>query len=231
MFTRLFLVSFCLLAGSMLTPKAKAQPQTESRNVALLIWDRVELLDFAGPGEVFAAAGYDGEFNVYTVGSTDAPILSQGFVTVTPAYGFADSPKPDIIVVPGGGTSNIRKNPAWMAWLKEVSQDAEVVMSVCTGAFVLLDAGLLDDREATTWHGQIKNFREQATRTIVHENMRFVDNGTVVTTAGVSAGIDGALHIVARLLGDKAARSTARYMEYDKWVPSDGLIVVDKAQY
>lgn len=223
--TCFFLCACFMLAGSFISPLARAQSQPEPRNVAILIWDNVELLDFAGPGEVFAAAGYNGEFNVYTVGPTDAPILSQRFVTVTPEYGFAESPKPDIIVVPGGGTSSILENPAMMAWLKEAAHEAEIVMSVCTGAFVLLEAGLLEGREATTWHGRVEEFREAAPRTVVHENTRFVDNGAIVTTAGVSAGIDGALHIVARLLGDEWAQATARYMEYDKWVPNDGLVV------
>jgi transcriptional regulator GlxA family with amidase domain len=218
------------LAAGLMMPPARAQTRTETRNVAILIWDRVELLDFAGPGEVFAAAGGDGVFNVYTVGPTRASIVSQGFVTVTPEYGFGDSPKPDIIVVPGGGTSSIRDNPEMMAWFKDVAQGAEVVMSVCTGAFVLLDAGLLDGREATTWHGRIEDLREAAPKTVVHADTRFVDNGVVITTAGISAGIDGALHVVSRLLGEAEARSTARYMEYDKWVPEDGLVLTAGTQ-
>ena len=196
--------------------------RSEIRNVAIIIHDGVELLDFAGPGEVFAAAG---AFNVYTVSETTAPITSQGFVKVTPQYSVTNSPKPDILVVPGGGGRALLGSQPLMAWIKESAEDAEVIMSVCTGAFALAQAGLLDGLEATTHHGGIEALRESASKTKVHENVRFVDNGKIVTTAGVSAGIDGALHIVSRLLGEEAAHGTARYMEYDKWEPGAGLVV------
>lgn len=185
----------------------------ERRRVAILVFDGVELLDFAGPGEVFAAAGH-GAFEVFTVGETRAPIVSQGFVQVTPEHGIADSPVPDVLVIPGGGVSSVLERPALMSWIKSVASKATVVMSVCNGAFVLADAGLLDGLEATTHHGSIAGLRRAAPRTVVHDDRRFVDNGKVVTAAGVSAGIDAALHVVARLLTPAVAEQTARYMEY-----------------
>ena len=110
-------------------------------------------------------------------------------------------------------------------WIRAAADDLEVALSVCTGAFLLAKAGLLDGLKATTWHGAIDNFREFAPHTTVLENTRWVDNGKMVTTAGVSAGIDGALHVVARLKGEEVAARTARYMEYDKWVPEQGTVV------
>jgi len=192
------------------------------RNVAVLLYEGVELLDFGGPGEVFAAT--EG-FNVYTVAATADPIVSQGFVRITPEYTLDDSPRPDILILPGGATGGPLRNEKVIEWIRAVADDLEVALSVCTGAYLLAKAGLLDGLKATTWHGAIDNFREFAPHTMVLENTRWVDNGKVVTTAGVSAGIDGALHVVARLKGEKVAASTARYMEYDKWVPEQGTVV------
>jgi transcriptional regulator GlxA family with amidase domain len=206
-------------------PEAAAGPK---RNVAVVVYDGMEILDFAGPSEVFKANS--DAFNVYTVGESAKPILSQGFITITPQYTVADSPRPDVVVVPGGNSGTVRRSEALMKWIKSAAGGADTVMSVCTGAFVLADAGLLDGLEATTWYGAVDNLRKVATKTTVRDHVRFVDNGKVITTAGVSAGIDGALHVVAKLLGPDAATATAAYMEYDKWHPEDGRVVEGAAQ-
>jgi transcriptional regulator GlxA family with amidase domain len=109
-------------------------------------------------------------------------------------------------------------NPSVIKWIQQTAQRAEVMMSVCTGAFLLGKAGLLDGREATTHWKSLEALKESAPKTTVRENRRFVDNGQVVTAAGVSAGIDASLHVVDKLLGREVAEKTARYMEY-KWVP------------
>ncbi len=193
----------------------RRSPSPESaaarRTVAILVYEGVELLDFAGPGEVFAAAG---RFDVFTVGPTLAPVTSQGFVEVQPRYSVASAPRPDILIVPGGAAGNVISNEAVMSWIKATAGRAEQVLSVCNGAMVLAHAGLLDGLEATTHHGSLAALRQHAPRTTVHDDRRFVDNGKVVTAAGVSAGIDMSLHVVAKLLGAGAASSTARYMEY-----------------
>lgn len=199
-----------------------ARPHT--RNVAIAIWNGAEILDWAGPAEVFAAAGNiarkgdDRAFNVYTVSKTKDPIVSQGFVDVIADYTIADAPKPDIVVFPGGGGKSVLDDPEFFAWASRVAGDAEVAISVCTGAFILARAGLLDGKPATTWYGALDRFESDYPKTHVQRGMRFVDNGAVVTTAGVSAGIDGALHVVARLLGRQVADQTAQYMEY-RWTP------------
>jgi transcriptional regulator GlxA family with amidase domain len=215
--------SLSLAALLCVTPSPKAVAQqgdagTRKKNVAILVYNNVELLDFAGPGEVFRAAG-DGEaFNVFTVAATADPILSFGFVTVTPQYSIENSPEPDILVVPGGNSNVPLKDPKLMAWIDRVTQHTEIAFSVCSGAFVLARLGLLEGRSATTHWASVARLRSSYPGTIVLENRRFVDEDSVVTTAGVSAGIDGALHIVDRLLGRTAAEKTARYMEYE-WRP------------
>lgn len=196
----------------------------EQRNVAIVVHNGVELLDFAGPGEVFqAASGYAGTrehpaFNVYTVAPNDKPIVSQGFVTIQPEYTVSDCPQPDIIVIPGGGTGALLNSEAFMQWARDVAPECEFILSVCTGAVVLGDLGLLDGHDSTTHWSAIDRLAARCPKTNVLRDVRFVDSGTVVTSAGVSAGIDGALHVVARLHGYDAARDTARYMEYD-WRP------------
>ena len=199
------------------------------KNVAIFIHDGVEILDFSGPGEVFAAARpTDGAFHVYTVSLSTDPIVSQGFVKILPEYSIDNCPKPDIIVLPGGNTGPVAKNPKVIDWVKTHGPDLDVILSVCTGAFILQKTGLLDGKKATTWHGALSSFKSVATKTEVLENTRWVDNGQVVTTAGVSAGIDGALRIVEKMFGRPVAKATARYMEYDKWDPEDGVIVEKK---
>ncbi|MCB0668287.1 MAG: DJ-1/PfpI family protein [Saprospiraceae bacterium] len=200
--------------------------RSQLKNVAIFIHEGVEVLDFSGPSEVFAATHTDqGAFNVYTVSLTTDPIISQGFIKILPEYALDNAPKPDIIVLPGGNTGAVRDNEKLLKWIQDLAPDLDIALSVCTGAFILQRAGLLDGLKATTWHGAIENFRQTATNTEVLENIRWVDNGKIITTAGVSAGIDGALHVVEKLFGPEAAHATARYMEYDKWVPEDGLIV------
>ncbi len=188
------------------------------RRVAICVWDEAELLDFAGPGEVFAAADNGRAFQVYTVADRPGPIVSQGFMRILPEYTIETCPRPDIVVLPGGGAEPLLESARFTSWLSNVTGTAEVVLSVCTGAFLLAGAGLLDGLEATTWYGAVDRLRVAAPRTRVHADRRFVDNGRCITAAGVSAGIDGALHVVHRLLGPEIARDTARYMEYD-WHP------------
>ncbi|MFK7932718.1 MAG: DJ-1/PfpI family protein [Saprospiraceae bacterium] len=190
-------------------------------NVAVYMQDGMEILYFAGPVEVFTYA----RMNVYTVGVTKEPIISQRVVKITPEYSIDDCPTPDIIVFLGGNGTNASKNENVLNWLKKHAPQTDHLFSVCTGAFFLGRAGLLDDLEATTFHTAIESLQEIAPKAKVHSDVRFVDNGKVITTAGISAGIDGSLHLVHQLFGIERAREVARYMEYDKWQPEEGLIV------
>jgi putative intracellular protease/amidase len=219
------LVAAWILTMSGLLPIAPRSDQSKPpehrlRNVAIVIFQGVELLDFAGPGEVFSAAhGKDGAaFKVYTVAQSKDPVSSLGFVTITPQYTLEDCPRPDIVVVPGGQVPS--QNASLREWLRARSSDTELMMSVCNGAVVYAAAGLLRGLEATTHHGSLQEVALLEPEARVYSNRRFVDNGRVLTAAGISAGIDGALHVVERFCGEDVAWQAARYMEYD-WRPDE----------
>ena len=196
---------------------------SNKRNVAVLIFNEVEVLDFAGPFEVFSVTGKRDDtdpFEVYTVAEKAGPVLARNGLSVNPRYVLDECPVPDVLVVPGGfGTRREKHNRALIDWISRNARRARPVFSVCTGALLLAEAGLLDGLSVTTHHGAFGELRDAAPGAIVEESERFVDNGNVVTSAGISAGIDASLHIVARLLGAEQARETARYMEYD-WEPA-----------
>lgn len=200
-------------------PERHLPMHASRKNVAVFIHEGVELLDFAGPTEVFAAADHGRAYRVYTVAPESGPLTSQGVVSIIPEFTIDNCPKPDIIVLPGGNTGIALVNPRVIEWIKQASADeSTILMSVCTGAFLLADAGLLEGKRATTHWGSIDDLRREAPNTTVVNDARIVDNGRIITTAGVSAGIDGALHLVDRLLGREVAQRTARYMEYN-WQP------------
>jgi len=200
-----------------------------SRNVAILIFNEVEVLDFCGPFEVFSVTGRQASvtpFNVYTVAEEEQPILTRNRLSVNPSYTIQDCPEPDILVVPGGlGTRKEMHNPILIDWIRSSSQKAELILSVCTGALLLAKAGLLEGLAATTHHGAIELLREVAPHTTIHANKRIIDNGKIIVSAGISAGIDMSLYVVNKLLGEKQALETARYMEYD-WNPNPEKILL-----
>ena len=201
-------------------PSVQETAATEERNVAIVIYPDVELLDFAGPAEAFASThtGHGHAFRVYTVGRTREPVASLGLVRLTPEYTFDDCPRPDIVVLPGGHVP--LEDESLRNWVIACSRDAELMMSVCNGALVYGRAGLLDGLEATSHKSALQSLALISPTTKVLTNRRFVDNGRVMTCAGISAGIDGALHVVARLYGEETAWATASYMEYD-WRPDE----------
>ncbi len=190
------------------------------RKVAIVVFPGVELLDFAGPGEVFAIARGKGThgFDVYTVARTKEPVSSMGFATITPKYSLDDCPVPDIVVVPGGSVPD--DDLALRAWLQARAKTAELMMSVCNGALVYANAGLLEGLTVTTHHSALQALALFEPTAQVLTNRRFVDNGKVLTAAGIAAGIDGALHVVERYYGPDAAWQAARQMEYD-WRPDE----------
>jgi len=189
-----------------------------TRTLVILIFDEVEVLDFCGPFEVFSVANRFTDppaFKVVTVAEKMGPILTRGGLGVNPHHGLADCPPPDVILIPGGqGTRKEMHNPVLIDWIKAVAAKAELVLSVCTGALLLAKAGLLDGLEATTHHSAIDLLRQIASKTTIHADRRFVDNGRVVCSAGIAAGIDMSLHVVNRLVGRDVAEKTVRQMEY-----------------
>ena len=193
-----------------------------TRNLAILIFEDVEVLDFCGPFEVFSVANRFTDppaFHVFIVAEKPGPVLARGGLSVNPHHRLPDCPRPDLLLVPGGqGTRREIHNPALIDWIKARSQGAELVLSVCTRALLLAKAGLLDGVEATTHHGATDLLREVAPKTIIPAARRFVDNGRVICSAGIAAGIDMSLYVVARLLGGEVADKTAWQMEYP-WQP------------
>lgn len=194
--------------------------------VGVLIHDDVELLDFAGPAEVFAVARKADVqlYDVVTVAKTKDPIVSQGFLTCLPQFDLADCPDLDLLVIPGGSTEVLTQDVEMMAWLRARLESVPRVLTVCTGAFVPAALGMLDGLSATTWHGATARFSAAFPLVSVLDRARFVDSGKFVTTAGVSAGIDGALHCVAVQHGVETARAAARYIEYDAFDPDAGVV-------
>lgn len=190
------------------------------KNVAILIFPEVEVLDFAGPFEVFSVtdelAGH-GTFNVFTVAPSPGSVRARNGLKIVPDFTLENCPAPHVLVVPGGiGTRPLLNQPALLEWVRNRARHAELVMSVCTGALVLAKAGLLDGLTITTHHEQLAQLAEMVPSAKVDSSRRFHDNGKILTAAGIAAGLDCSFHAIGRLLGEAAAERTAAYMEYPR---------------
>ena len=190
------------------------------RKVAIMVFPGVQVIDYSGPYEVFSEAGYE----VYIVSADPNPILTAGFSTIVPTYTFANCPKPDVIVLPGGNVDfKIPSTDPRIAWVHKMSTLTPHILSVCNGAFWLANAGLLDGKQATTFFGLITSLHKNFPKVQIVSEKRFADNGQIVCSAGLSSGIDGALHMVEKIDGLGAAKNLALGMEYD-WHPDNGFV-------
>jgi transcriptional regulator GlxA family with amidase domain len=192
---------------------------TSQRTVAILVFDDVEVLDFAGPYEVFNVAGELGEgspFSVFSVGVTGAPAVGRGGFTVQPTYSIDDAPPSDLLVIPGGaGTRPLLQDERLLTWLRERGAEVEVLVSVCTGALLLGAAGLLERKSATTHHDAFDELAAISPTTHVVRGQRFVrSDERIVTSAGVSAGVDASLYVVQELTGAETRERTVSEMEW-----------------
>lgn len=193
------------------------------RTVAILLFPGVELLDFAGPFEVLSAAcatleSTDRLMEVFTVAESKEPIRCNNPLTVVPDYALDECPHADILLVPGGmGTRTAVDRPELIDWIAKRATDAELTTSVCTGSFLLAKAGLLTGKAVTTHWASIERMRNTFPELDVRADARWVDAGEIVSSSGVSAGIDMALYLLQRLYGADAANATARKIEYDHW--------------
>ena len=195
----------------------------ERKQVGIVLFENIEILDFCGPFEVFSATRLNEErrredpspFEVLLVAEKNGPVLSTGGMKVIPDYTFETCPRLDILVVPGGwGTRKELSNPTMLNWLRKRAGEVETLTSVCTGSMLLGFAGLLDGRHATThWHS-LDWMRESFPSVTVEYDKHVVEDGRILTSAGISAGIDMALKVVERYCGEDIARITARHMEY-----------------
>jgi len=191
---------------------------TKQRSVALLIMDDVEDLDFCGPLSVFSIANrnLDPEpFSVFTVAEKKRLLTTRHGISVTPAYGFDHHPAIDILVVPGGlGARREVHNNVVTSWISRNAASAEHLLTVCTGSLLAGAAGLLNGLQATTHHSAYEKLQEIAPAAIVVRGRRFVDNGTIITAAGVTAGIDAAIYLVGKLVDSACAEKVKTIMEY-----------------
>ncbi len=182
--------------------------------VAFLISDGAVLIDFAGPWEVFQDVSIpgvmDGPFKLYTVAETNKPIVASAGMKIVPDYTFDNAPVPKVIVIPAQN----KANDAAMEWIRKSTKTADLTMSVCTGALVLAQSGLLSGKAATTHHNAYKLMAVHYPDIKVQRGVRFVEDGNLATAGGLSSGIDLALRVVERYFGRQAAENTAFSMEY-----------------
>lgn len=191
--------------------------------VAILAFDEVEALDFAGPYEVFTTASRMAlrdqptspvPFEVLSVALRRAPVHARAGLTLLPDHSFADAPRVDVLIVPGGVVDDAMRCPETLRWIAQTSAGAQLTASVCTGAFVLAASGVLTGGPVTThWEDQA-DLAQAFPALDVQGGVRWVDQGQIVTSGGISAGIDMSLHLVARLSGEALALRTARQMEF-----------------
>lgn len=194
-----------------------------SKRVGIVIYDKVEVLDFCGPFEVFSLVRLNEErrqqepspFEVLLVAEKSGPVVASGGMKVLPDCTFEECPRLDILCVPGGqGTRREVSNAAMLDWLRSRAGEVELLTSVCTGAMLLGGAGLLDGRKATTHWASLEWMRSALPHVEVKSDLHVVEDGDLVTSAGISAGIDMALKVVSRCCGEVVGRATAKRMEY-----------------
>lgn len=181
-----------------------------NKKVAVLLFQGVEIIDFAGPWEVFGAAGMD----VFSVANSDDIITTSMSLKLKPDYTFQNAPNPDIILVPGGNVDP--SDIGTVNWITAMNTKTEHTMSVCTGAFYLAAGGLLDNLQATTNYPAVINLKKRAPKATVLDSVRYVDNGKIITAAGLSSGIDAAFHLVSLYIGKAQTKKLANSLEY-RW--------------
>lgn len=195
----------------------------EQQRVGIVVFNEVEILDFCGPFEVFSATRLNEDrrreepspFEVVLVAQSDSPVTTTGGMKVIPDHVFKNCPRLDILVVPGGwGTRKEMYNEEMLSFVRSAAPDLKRLASVCTGALILGSAGLLDGHRATTHWLALQMMQELFPQVVVDSKSHVVKSGKIITAAGISAGIDMALHIVADSFGEEISRATARYMEY-----------------
>jgi len=193
-------------------------------SVGIFVFDNVEVLDFAGPYEVFTCASrmhanYTANsaslFRVFTIGETKNHLTARAGLHIYPDYDFTSHPEIDLLIIPGGVVNEELNKPKVINWISDQSKRSSITSSVCTGAFLLAQAGLLQGKSATTHWEDIEDFKRMFPNTKTLTKLRWVDEGNIVTSGGISAGIDMSLHLVERLSNRMLAEKTAFQMEFD----------------
>ena len=190
-------------------------------NIGIYIYENSEVLDFSGPFEVFSTASRLAEssdaFEVFFIAEQKAPVVARGGFSVNPHYDLNHHPDIDLLIVVGGVHSGELQKTHVINWLARMAEHAKVIASVCTGAFILAEAGLLAGHKVTTHWEDIDELRKNYPDLTVIDGERWIDEGNLITSGGISAGIDMSLHLVSRFLRPELAEKTARQMEYD-WI-------------
>ncbi|HEY0458176.1 MAG TPA: DJ-1/PfpI family protein [Pyrinomonadaceae bacterium] len=194
-------------------------PKTGAIPVAFVISDRFTVIDALGPWEVFQDAATDGNsaaFELYTVAESLEPVAGSAGIKVVPNYTFATAPAPHVVVI----GAQAGRSPAMFDWLKKQSETADVIMSVCTGAFILAQSGLIDGKTATTHHDFFDRFEKMYPKIALKKGLRFTEEKKFSSAGGLTSGIDLALRVVERYFGRETALKTAFYMEYQSksWI-------------
>ena len=193
-------------------------------NVGIYIYNEVEVLDFAGPFEVFSTAsrvnarispGSDTLFNVFTVAEDTNPLFARGGLQIVPKHSISEHPEINLLIIPGGIVTDELEKGHIVKWIITSANIASITGSVCTGVFLLAKAGLLKSKAATTHWEDIDDLRSMFPEINIKKNVRWVDEGQIVTSAGISAGIDMSLHLISRAANNDLAIRTARQMEFD----------------
>ena len=189
------------------------------KTISILIFDGVEVMDFAGPFEVFSTTNELNDyayFDIKVVAKYKAPVITKNGLSINPAFSIAEIQQSEILIIPGGdGTRHLLGDNDILDWVKKINQSTELTLSVCSGALILAKARLLDGRQATTHHEVFEALAEIAPNTQIKKGVRFVDNGKIITSAGISAGIDMSLYVINKLYGDEVSQATSAYMEYE----------------
>ncbi len=194
-------------------------------NIAVLIYPGVELVDMNGPIDVFSHANRfkPSPYNIYTVAADAGNVTSEAkIVTIVPQYTIANCPTPDIVVIPGivnDDNSTGIAAPAIISWIKEMVERKTIILSVCIGIYNLAATGLLSGKKVTTHYLAIDDFHQQYKNVTIIKNVRFVEDGDIVTTGGVTSGIDGALHLVEKYDGPSLAQHVADILVYNRDAP------------
>lgn len=187
-------------------------------NIGIFVYEDAEVLDFAGPFEVFSTASRlhgQAEIEVFLISEVDQPVVARNGFTVKPDFTIEQHPKVDLLLIPGGVHTQELGKKRVIEWISELATTVPHIASVCTGAFLLAEAGLLNGRTVTTHWEDIPALRSSYPELTVSQGIRWVEDGPITTSAGISAGIDMSLSIVAKYFGIDLAVRTARQMEYE----------------
>lgn len=218
-----YIYALSLMVGMVfpfLSPQAQAAHQGKNETtVAIFLFDGVEVIDFAGPYEIFGQAN----FNVFTVSQNGKKVQTAMGLSVNPDYSYKTMPEYDVLLVPGGNVRQVAEKKQTQQWVSQQAQSAQYVLSVCTGSDILAESGVLDGLTATSFHKHLGHFEQMYPKVKVVSDRRWVDNGKVITSAGLSSGLDASLHLVSKIKGLDFARTTALHLEYD-WKPEGGFV-------